>query len=248
MDQINVEGLTLEEISLRTGLSKKLLYSRYCKGMKSISTITAPLGGKSVPAIKIEGKTLRQISYEYHIPLDTLKRRYKRGANTLQEITNPNKFNGTSVSRSEIMIDGKTLNDIAFMCDKSYSTIKHRYDNGARTIEALTMSSCITVEGKSLSEIANIAGVSRNTIVNRYRRGANTIEDLVNYKDYKLRQRKPKRTNAIGGTLIYVGGKSIREIADDCGLSTDTIYHRYYRGAHTIEELTRPYRQRRSLI
>ena len=80
---IKVEGKTLEEISLNSGIPRAEVKSRYFRGARTIDDLSKPIK----KPVLVEGKTLKEISKETGIKYDTLKVRYRNGDRDYQSLT-----------------------------------------------------------------------------------------------------------------------------------------------------------------
>lgn len=80
---IRVEGKTLEEISLSSGIPKSEVKSRYFRGAKTIAELSKPLK----KPVLVGGKTLKEISEETGINYHTLKVRYRNGDRDYKRLT-----------------------------------------------------------------------------------------------------------------------------------------------------------------
>lgn len=80
---IVVEGKTLEQIALDSGIPKVEIKSRYFRGANTVAELSKPLK----KAVLVDGKTLKEISKETGIKYSTLKVRYRNGDKNYDRLT-----------------------------------------------------------------------------------------------------------------------------------------------------------------
>lgn len=94
----------------------------------------------------------------------------------------------------------------------------------------------IGVMGKSLSQIARFFGVPYATLSARYKQGARTVDELLGIRGIDIVDTSNYDYN------ILINGKPLSYLSKKYGIPVNTLYVRYYRGARTLEELTKPLR------
>ena len=147
-NNILVHGKTLAEISEETGLSLGMLTSRYYVGgrrtpeelLKSAEDVHTEGVKKQRAKLCtrfVEGKSLRTIADETGIDYRLIKGRYDDGARCINDLIKPKYGKEWRKNKSKIVVEGKTLREIAEENSFSITTIRTRYKAGIRTIEEL---------------------------------------------------------------------------------------------------------------
>lgn len=126
--------------------------------------------------------------------------------------------------RNNVIIEGKTIAEIAEERGLNSSTLYRRHESGIdNLLEKRDLRAVHMVNGKSLSEIAVEHGLSLDLVRNRYQRGARTLDELIR----PLARKKPELIN----------GKTLKQLAEETGIKYHVIYYRYKKGIRDIKGL-----------
>lgn len=88
--------------------------------------------------------------------------------------------------RNTVIVEGKTLTQIAELSGVPYPEVKSRYYRGAKTIKELSkpLKKAVKVAGKTLKEISEETGIKYATLKVRYRNGCRDYKSLTR-KEYE---------------------------------------------------------------
>lgn len=130
--------------------------------------------------------------------------------------------------RDNVKIGGKCLSEIGGQYGISASVVKYRQ---VRALPLDTPVHHITLESLSLADFCIKYGLDEKLVRNRIRAG---ITDIKSLKDPVNKDNRNK--------TVYVGGRTLREIAIEAGIPPLVVKNRWFtQNKHTLQELQAPY-------